>query len=867
MEQKCYWNYWGKAAPNYTGEPKWHPLVYHCLDVAAVAAAWWDRSPVIRRIFVSAFALPVSAPNQLRAWALLFVALHDLGKIDVRFQLKAENAVRQAWPELAFDDTDPSLARGFDHGRWGYAWAVHECMEWIDAGNADEVRDRWRPLLAAVTGHHGDLPQGSDIEGEYAEEHVMAHDRRSRRMFVDELAALFLAPEGLSLSVVPPSCKTASQSLLAGFCAVCDWIGSNVELFPYRESHANVHLHDYFMARVQDVQVEKALSRFGLTADVGIYAGLGRLLGEGESPRGVQVLIDDLSLVPGLTLVEAPTGSGKTEAALAYAWRLLHAGVADSIVFALPTQATANSMLVRAETFAGKVFGDANVVLAHGKSWLNPQFDRLVAAGRRQSAQGKEEAGLQCAAWIASSRKRVFLGQVGVCTVDQMLLSVLPVRHKFVRGFGLNKSVLIVDEVHAYDAYMHGLLGEVLRRQKVVGGSAILLSATLPAGVRSKLFEAWESKGVEHAPYPALWHAISGEAERTTVPESQRPTHREVEVECLKFPGAFPEDAVIDRILAAAEAEARVAVILNLVDDAQCLARKLRDKTRMPVDVFHARYRFIDRQEKEQTAIRLYGRKSVRKGGRILVATQVVEQSLDLDFDWMVTQICPVDLLFQRLGRLHRHERPRPAGFESPRCTVLSVDGKDYGLHKLIYGNTRVLWRTECLLASSSRIAFPKAYREWIEQVYQRDDWPDEPEPIALGFDAFSAIQRSRQAEAIRLTSMTVSQFRDEDSIATSLTRDSEMSITVLPIQPDGSMLDGQVLDGLEDRALAEVLNLNAAPVPASWEKRLAGLRRDDDGRVLLELTNDGEDGWVGQEEKYRYSKDYGLEKGNDESA
>ncbi|MGH7946490.1 MAG: CRISPR-associated helicase/endonuclease Cas3, partial [Opitutaceae bacterium] len=472
MEQKCYWNYWGKADPNYTGEPKWHPLVYHCLEVAAVAAAWWDRSPVIRRIFVSAFALPTSAPNQLRAWALLFVALHDLGKIDIRFQLKAENALRQAWPELAFDDTDPSLARGFDHGRWGYAWAVHECAEWIGAGNADEVRDQWRPLLAAVTGHHGDLPQGSDIEGEYAEEHVMAHDRRSRRMFVDELAALFLAPEGLSLSVVPPSCKTASQALLAGFCAVCDWIGSNVEVFPYRESHANVHLRDYFMARVQDVQVEKALSRFGLTADVGIYAGLGRLIGEGESPRGVQVLIDDLSLVPGLALVEAPTGSGKTEAALAYAWRLLHAGVADSIVFALPTQATANAMLVRAETFAGKVFGDANVVLAHGKSWLNPEFDRLVAAGSRPTAQGKEEAAIQCAAWLASSRKRVFLGQVGVCTVDQVLLSVLPVRHKFVRGFGLNKSVLIVDEVHAYDAYMHGLLGEVLRRQKVVGGSA-----------------------------------------------------------------------------------------------------------------------------------------------------------------------------------------------------------------------------------------------------------------------------------------------------------------------------------------------------------------------------------------------------------
>lgn len=865
-QSSSFFCYWGKADPAYLGEAKWHPLAYHCLDVAAIAATWWDVSPIIRRTFLAAFDWPDSSARQLRAWVLFFITLHDLGKIDVRFQVKALDALILAWADLNRDDVDESLAKHFDHGRMGYAWAMRELTEWSTVSSA-EILDAWRPWLAAVTGHHGDLSSGVDVGGEYAEAHVMDHDREARRMFVAALADMFLRPAGLSLEDIPPTSTVGAQSLLAGFCAVCDWIGSNEESFPYRTLDADITFADYLAGNVERIVADDLLRRFGLRARVVTYGGVAELLGKDESPRGVQVLMDGLSLVPGLTLIEAPTGSGKTEAALAYAWRLLDAGLADSIVFALPTQATANAMLTRAKAFAEKAIGQGSVVLAHGNRDLNPEFERLVKAGRRETAQGKEEATIQCAAWLASSRKRVFLGQVGICTVDQVLLSVLPVRHKFVRGFGLNKSVLIVDEVHAYDAYMHGLLGEVLRRQKATGGSAMLLSATLPAGVRSRLFEAWGAEGADDSPYPVVWHATQGGSACLTVTEAQRPPRREVEVECQKLPGAFPDDSVLDRMVSAAESGARVAVIVNLVDDAQRLTRMLRDRAALPVDVFHARYRFMDRQQKEKAVKAYYGRNARRDGGRILVATQVVEQSLDLDFDWMITQICPVDLLFQRLGRLHRHDRPRPMGFEVPRCTVLSVEGEDYGLHKLIYGNTRVLWRTERLLDGTSRVVFPEAYRERIDQVYQRDDWPDEPESIAVEFDKYSAIQRSRESEAMRLTTMTVSSFHDEGCIATSLTRDDEMSLTVLPIQPDGRLLDGKSLDKLDERTLAEILNLNTVPAPASWKKRLAGCEHDDDGRVLLEMTADAQGGWMNQEMKFRYTGDFGLERGNDESA
>jgi CRISPR-associated endonuclease/helicase Cas3 len=867
LEHELVFQYWGKAKPDYLLEQKWHPLAYHCLDVAAVAASWWDVSSVVRSD---------TDAERLRAWVLFFTALHDLGKFDVRFQLKAPDALAAAWQPLGKQDHRLSLKEisEFDHGWAGIAWAKQEYKQWVNHDDTDsEIWEKWNPWLAAVTGHHGDFytPAMAGLALD-TDDALVEHDRHARVAFVNLLAQLFLAPAGLCIKDAPPPCSDSAQCWLAGFCAVCDWVGSNTDVFKYQAPKPSATLVDYFDASVEKIQTDDVVHNFGLLAKAMDYKGVSDLLKPEESPRGVQVRVDSIPTVPGLTLIEAPTGSGKTEAALAYAWRLLEQGNADSIVFALPTQATANAMLTRTEEFAVKIFGDANMVLAHGKRGFNKAFQRLVDSGQRRTVQGKVEAAAQCAAWLANSRKRVFLGQIGICTVDQVLLSVLPVRHKFVRGFGVNKSVLIVDEVHAYDAYMHGLLGEVLRRQKATGGSAILLSATLPAHVRAKLLGAWESSGINDAPYPALWHATQGNAPCITVPDEHRPEQREVLTECLKLPGAFPDESVIERIINAAEIGARVAVVMNLVDDAQRLARLLRGKTTIDVDVFHARYRFIDRQQKEEAVKTKYGREAPRDGGRIVVATQVVEQSLDLDFDWMLTQICPVDLLFQRLGRLHRHQRKhRPAGFELPRCTVLSVEGEDYGLHKLIYGNTRVLWRTEQLLVGTDRIVFPEAYRIWIEQVYQRNDWADEPEKIALEHDVFSALQHGRTAEALRLTGLTVKSFRDEEATANALTRDGEMSLTVLPIQPDGRLLDGQVLSALNERDLAETLNLHAAPAPASWKKRLKDCRLENKGNLAgyrqLEMTADGHDGWSAMGGKFRYSEDFGLERVNDEPA
>jgi CRISPR-associated endonuclease/helicase Cas3 len=867
-----YFNYWGKADPTYQGEPKWHPLAYHCLDVAAAAAAWWDQSTAIPHAFASAFSVDKKHTSQLRAWVLFFTALHDIGKLDVRFQLKSKETLPKCWPELNLDDVDTAshITESFNHGSAGYAWASKEYPQWLSNDDGDyQIWDAWRPWLSAVTGHHGDLSDNSGLYPPDGEEYVADHDQKARATWVKTIDGLFLRPKSLFISDLPPTCGETAKMLMAGFCSISDWIGSHQDYFHYAEPVTKCT--SYFANRVRSVKRRKLLFRLGLIRRPSQYGGIATLLETDARPRGMQVLVDSLPLSPGLTIVEAPTGSGKTEAALAYAWRLLETGHADSIVFALPTQATANAMLKRLEAFADKAFDGqgTNVVLAHGKRNFNREFQRLIEAYAGHTPQGRDEGSSQCSTWLAQSRKRVFLGQVSVCTIDQVLLSVLPVKHKFVRGFGISKSVLIVDEVHAYDSYMHGLLSKVLYRQKESGGSTVLLSATLPLSVRTSLLEAWCSPEALFNDYPLVTYVSRGEPLPMILPDEHRPEQYPVSIECIPSPNAFPDEALLQRVALAAKEGARVAFVCNLVNDAQQIAISLRtmlDDTLIPVDVFHARYRFLDRQIKEESAITFYGKNAPRDGGRVLVATQVIEQSLDLDFDLLFTQICPVDLLFQRLGRLHRHPQKRPLGFESPHCIVVTAQDWKYGLHKEIYGNTRVLWRTETCLRNTKgnvkEILFPEAYREWIDAVYMRDDWEEEPSEIACEYDVFSALQHHRKSEAERLTSMSMTQFRDEDDRITSLTRDSEMSLTVVPVQRGGKFLDGTSAKGLDEGVALELLSLNSIPVPAGWDKYLHGCDRDEDGRYFLEMDFDTFR-WVCRKGKceFSYTTDFGLER------
>ncbi|MFB3886685.1 MAG: CRISPR-associated endonuclease Cas3'' [Thermodesulfobacteriota bacterium] len=363
-----YFRYWGKADPDYPEEPTWHPLVYHCLDVAAVAAAWWDQSLAIRHAFSSAFEVEKRHASRLRAWILFFTALHDIGKFDVRFQLKSKETLAKCWPKLNLEDVDTAslVTESFNHGPSGYAWAAREYSQWLSNEDGDyQVWDAWRPWLSAVTGHHGDLSEDSSLYPPDGKEYVAEHDRKARAAWIKTVDDLFFRRMRSMISDLPPTCDETAKMLLAGFCSISDWIGSHRGYFHYTEPLLDCA--KYFASRVQSVKRRKLLFRIGLIKKPSQYVGIGALLEGDAHPRGIQVLVDSFPLLPGLTIIEAPTGSGKTEAALAYAWRLLENRHADSIVFALPTQATANAMLTRLEAFADKTFDGqgTNVVLAH----------------------------------------------------------------------------------------------------------------------------------------------------------------------------------------------------------------------------------------------------------------------------------------------------------------------------------------------------------------------------------------------------------------------------------------------------------------------------------------------------------------------
>ncbi|MDE1483247.1 CRISPR-associated helicase/endonuclease Cas3 [Xenorhabdus bovienii] len=882
--------YWGKARkPEGLDGDEYHLLPFHCLDVASVAAYWWDHSPGLRRLFCTH---QDRNECEVRAWVLFLVALHDLGKFDIRFQYKSPQT------RLFLNSKDqqsrlPSVkeCQNYDHGAAGLYWFIddHQPAPLADDDGFGLLTEpmahpyqAWLPWMEAVCGHHGTIRQEKDVIHSadyplpYSLRHCTERDKQSRIAWMDIVAELFLLPVGLSLQDVPPSCSV----LMAGFCSVADWLGSwqTEDTFNYRATSVSdvAELRAYFEQRYREDAV-RVVTRSGLVGRVKPGASVQELLDSGHKPRQLQVLIDKFPVAPGLTLIEAPTGSGKTETALAYAWRLLEHNLADSIIFALPTQATANAMLGRMNKLAEKLFTAPNLILAHGNAHFNTAFQAIKQRGR--NLQG-EEAWSQCCEWLSQGRKRFFLGQIGVCTIDQVLVSVLPLRHRFVRGFGVGRSVLIIDEVHAYDQYMYGLLDEVLRNQSRAGSSAILLSATLPQWQKRQLLNSYASlpndaeggqaTAAEEAPYP-LVSCIDNRGITFFDLQNQHEQHPapfSLYLEPYYTEDAVPDNPLLQCMVDAARKGAHVCLICNLVDVAQQAWWKLKVLVAGTVDVmlFHARFSLVDRQAKENAVLGCFGKEGSRSCGRILVATQVVEQSLDVDFDWIITQPCPVDLLFQRLGRLHRHQwTARPDGFTQPTGIVLFPTADGYGSHSKIYGHTRVMWRTQQWVEAlrGKPLSFPDAYRKWLEPIYRENRSELEPQWVTEGMATFEKNSFTKRMKARRMLDWAEQVgLRDDEGNERAVTRDGDMSISLVPFistEAGKQLLDGRIYEQLGEFQQQEALACNQVSVPSWWEQKL-GLVCDKWGRIWLEGNSHSADWvWSNKDRKLRYSHEQGM--------
>lgn len=755
----AYFAYWGKASPEPDNAARYHLLAFHSLDVAAcgqvlLALPQFSLQPLAREL---EWPLPV-----VERLFVFFLALHDLGKFARAFQ----GLVPDLSPDLVRNDAGKVYGRRHDTLGW-VLWTEKLAGAFPDDRLPVPDDEFWETWIRTAVGHHGKPPEEDQDGGLFslqATEFFVRDDFRAAREFVEALAA-WLLPEG-----IPEPDRRQLDVLrryawkLAGLAVLADWLGSNQAFFAYVARPRD--MQHYWQATALP-QARWAVQAAGLLAQpIRHWAQPLQLFDYLQPPTPLQRYVAEVELEPGpqLFLLEDVTGAGKTEAALILAQRLMQQGVAHGLYFALPSMATANQMYQRVGQVYRRLYdaqAEPSLILAHGARQLMEDFRQsIVQAGEQPRDQNYQpddaSASTQCNAWLADNRKKALLAEVGVGTLDQALLAVLPARHQSLRLLGLAGKVLLVDEVHAYDSYMLTLLKKLLTAHARQGGSVILLSATLPVRMREELLGAYRfGLGVAHDELPMdRRYPLATQVGRRIAPHAckTRPQLvRQVQVSAL-----HEEEAVLALVVEQARAGHCVCWIRNTVEDAR---RAFGELVRLlPAEqllLFHSRFAMGDRLDIEERALRRFGKHSTAemRRGQVLIATQVVEQSLDLDFDAMVSDLAPIDLLIQRAGRLQRHARqfdgsPAEEGIEQRSAPVLHllspvVDDKPaadwyaalFPRACYVYPNIGQLWLgARALLRaghihSPGEIGQPGAVRELVEAVYGEDAEPV-PEPL-----------------------------------------------------------------------------------------------------------------------------------------
>lgn len=805
-----------------------HPAVYHMLDVAAVA----------ERLIA-----PFGFPSPLRDALVMLVALHDLGKISEAFR---------------------KMLRGKAAGSTYRHWEVTEVLlHHHDAILAARLGSGWRPreaLYAAVAGHHGRPPT-----------QAISAPRSGRARFGPKERMLEIAGDGMvdagdvirQFADLWPAASLEGLNLdsaqrlgwwLAGLCTAADWIGSNTDWFSAQPPELS--LHDYLVNARRTARL--AVAKTGLTSAIIKDHDLFDF-----ALRPMQKACVDIPLPDGpmLAVIEDETGAGKTEAALILAQRMLRAGKGRGLFFALPTMATADAMFRRAVNVVGKMLDGPSVTLAHGRAGLSEDF-RDIRYGTAQSPDD-----VTCTGWLAESRRRALLADVGIGTIDQALLAVLPVKFQALRHFGLSSKILIVDEVHELgEPYIGAELEALLIMHRAAGGSAILLTATLPLMQRDRLLGVYGGKAVSRA-YPAL--TVAAGAAITNLPQK---TNAKGPITVNRLKSA---EEAIDVIVEKSRQGAACVWVRNAVDDAIAAVAALRARG-VEVDLLHARMTLGDRKRVEAAALSRFGKDGDHRSGRILVGTQVLESSLDFDFDVMISDLAPMAALVQRAGRLWRHMDRRPAitrPVPAPVLHVLSPDPADvrdaHWLQGVLGGGAFVYpladqWRTADHLFDTGQIVAPSGLRALIETVHGAEarDVPDvllEAELQAEG-RAFSARGHAAQNIVDFNAGYRAGGRADDDATYPTRLGDEQRILVLARSAADGLR---PWIDGEEGWALSEV---------SARAKRLDGLPLPDQNSPAIAAVQQGWPEWkrfayrlcpVGQEgiicEGLRYVADFGL--------
>jgi CRISPR-associated endonuclease/helicase Cas3 len=677
--------FWAKTTAD--GQPG-ISVLDHCINVGTVAEAILSK-------------LPNCVLGLLPTGSTTLAALHDIGKITLGFQLKCPHWIlRQDLPK-------------FGEGEKAMSVGDHALISQIFLRN--QLHKEARLWAVAVGAHHGE-PKGrtpkipsNKIEGaaEWAEQHRMAVATALTEVFGP------LPTTGVNAQFAN---NHSDLWLLAGLITVADWIGSNGSWFP---AHHGLSVEDARKrARLATEEIGWPGGRLRRTD---FAAAFGANPSDHFVPTALQSAVASLAPTARLMIVEGPMGCGKTEAALFAAQQLIGSGENAGLYFALPTQVTSNRIHRRVENFLrNSLESAASLRLAHGNAWLEDSFDLQLhpthpirdGADRSEIRDNLREA----RSWFASP-KQALLAPYGVGTVDQALQAVVAVKHFFVRRFALAGKVVILDEVHSYDVYTGTLITELIRELLNLRCSVIVLSATLTAARRRELLEAG---------------GFSEPNCRHVRPEWQAEKHIELRVEVIS------EEETIAELIRRAEGGQHVLWIRNTVIEAQQAFRAisgcLREGT-VQLGLLHSRFPFHRRAELEDEWLERLGKNRAEGTGSILVATQVVEQSVDIDLDFMVSDLAPTDMLLQRVGRLWRHERSsRAAGEAAFWVRIPAFDKADpkADLKRALGRSARVyapyvLLRTAEVWSARRTLVLPKDIRTLLEETYAERDVEDAP--------------------------------------------------------------------------------------------------------------------------------------------
>ncbi|MFE7811475.1 CRISPR-associated helicase Cas3' [Streptomyces sp. NPDC057433] len=768
---------WGKSRERAGG--KTNLLLAHLLDTAAVAELLWDGFLAgSTRAALDEVAGGPGRGRRLLAW---LCGVHDCGKATPTHQrLWPEGAetVRRSgltWVEAA------ALAGAKQQKRWRHDWAgglmTREMLSEA-AWDAEQLDWVW-PLVA---GHHGAFPSLRDVQ-EPRSAKGQLRGRGAWRQVQQAVLDVFTREVGFEgLGEVEPVevPSRALQLQLSGLVVMADWIASDERFFVGMDDLRLVSLET---SRGRAVSAWKTLGLqggWGTLTVPGPEAFLDRF---GYAPRPSQAMVVEAVRRmggPGIVVVEAPMGEGKTEAAQAAAEVLAARFGADGVFVGMPTQATSDPMFTRTRRWVQAIEGHlaSRVVLLHGKRAFNREWKALLEEAGEYADEafcGVDEFGLgddpygvepevrgaqerqAPAEWFLGS-KRGLLAPFVVGTVDQLLYAATRTRHVMLRMAGLAGKVVILDEVHACDVYMSQFLREALRWLGQAGVPVLVLSATLAPEQRRALVEAYlagaASREELHVEVPvppgypsvtAAWLPASGEPQ---IHADATSSWREdlgvvVRVVSETVPGARCSREERKRLQG--EADARVGdllegelvdggtalVIRNSVARAQSLYEELRERFgEDEVRLLHARFTVARRADLTEESLRLLGPRTPRpRGGRlILVATQLAEQSFDVDADMLVTDLAPVDLLLQRVGRLHRHEDTwRPDGLRVPQVFVTGFEPREGReptfafASEMIYGRHLLLRTAAVLPGAGETWSVPGDVPELVKRVYGAD--------------------------------------------------------------------------------------------------------------------------------------------------